>query len=57
VVLAHTDKHEVRNACNRTNYLERRKPLMSWWRDDTNQPTTGNMSLAAKKELKIPNHN
>jgi integrase len=54
--LAHTGKNEVRNAYNRTNYLERRKPVMSWWSDYIDQAATGNMSLAGKKGLKIVNH-
>ncbi len=49
--LAHTGKNEVRNAYNRTNYLERR----SWWSDYIDQAATGNMSLAGKKGLKIIN--
>lgn len=54
--LAHTGKNEVRNAYNRANYLERRKPLMGWWSDYIDQAATGNMSLAGKKALKIVNH-
>ena len=29
--LSHTGKNEVRNAYNRTDYLERRRPLMEFW--------------------------
>jgi integrase len=29
--LAHIDKNTVRAAYNRSQYIERRKPLMSWW--------------------------
>ena len=29
--LAHVDKDEVRRAYNRTDYLERRRVMMSWW--------------------------
>lgn len=29
--LAHSDKNEIRRAYNRSNYLEHRKELMSWW--------------------------
>lgn len=29
--LAHVDKNEVRRAYNRSDYLERRRELMSWW--------------------------
>jgi integrase len=51
--LAHTGKNEVRNAYNRTNYLERRKPVMSWWSDYIDEAATGNMSMTGKKGLKI----
>ncbi|HGF5169764.1 TPA: integrase domain-containing protein, partial [Vibrio parahaemolyticus] len=29
--LAHIDDNQVRSAYNRTDYLERRKPMMCWW--------------------------
>ncbi|WAJ71625.1 integrase domain-containing protein [Catenovulum adriaticum] len=29
--LAHVDKNEVRRAYNRTDYLDRRRPVMKWW--------------------------
>lgn len=54
--LAHTGKNEVRNAYNRTNYLERRKPVMNWWSDYIDQAATGNSSLAGNKVFKIVNH-
>lgn len=54
--LAHTGKNEVRNAYNRTNYLERRKPVMSWWSDYIDKAATGNTSMAGKKGLKVVNH-
>ncbi len=50
--LAHTGKNEVRNAYNRTNYLERRKPIMQWWSDYIEKAATGNMSMTGKKDLK-----
>ncbi len=53
--LAHVDKNEVRNAYNRSNYLERRKPVMSWWSDYIDQAATGNMSMTGKNRLKIVN--
>jgi integrase len=43
--LAHTGKNEVRNAYNRTNYFERRKPIMQWWSDYIEKAATGNMSM------------
>jgi len=54
--LAHTGKNEVRNAYNRTNYLERRKPIMQWWSDYIEKAATGNMSMTGKKGLKIVAH-
>jgi len=53
--LAHTGKNEVRNAYNRTNYLERRKPIMQWWSDYIEKAATGNMSMTGKKGLKLVN--
>lgn len=44
--LAHVDKNEVRRAYNRTDYLERRKPLMIWWSNHIEQAAQGNLSLA-----------
>jgi integrase len=54
--LAHTGKNEVRNAYNRTNYLERRKPIMQWWSDYIEKAATGNMSMTGKKGLQILKH-
>ncbi len=54
--LAHTGKNEVRNAYNRSNYLERRKPVMFWWSDYIDEASTGNMSMTSSKGLKIVNH-
>lgn len=51
--LAHTGKNEVRNAYNRANYLERRKPVMAWWSDHIEQTATGSISLTGKKALKL----
>lgn len=51
--LAHVDKNEVRRAYNRTDYLERRKPLMIWWSNHIEQAAQGNLSLAGSKGLKI----
>ena len=51
--LAHIGKNEVRNAYNRANYLERRKPAMIWWSEYIDEAATGNMSLAGKKGLKM----
>ncbi|RLA51506.1 MAG: integrase, partial [Gammaproteobacteria bacterium] len=51
--LAHIGNNEVRNAYNRANYLERRKPVMKWWSDHIEKAAIGNMSLTGSKGLKI----
>jgi len=51
--LAHVGKNEVRNAYNRAEYIERRKPLMKWWSDCIDQAATGNMSMSGHKGLKV----
>ena len=53
--LAHVGKNEVRNAYNRAEYFERRKPVMQWWSEYIDQAATGNMSLTGKKGLNIIN--
>ena len=53
--LAHVGKNEVRNAYNRAEYLERRKPVMSWWSEYIDKAATGNMSLTGRKTLKLVN--
>ena len=45
--LAHVGKNEVRNAYNRADYIERRKPVMVWWSDYIENSGTGNISLAS----------
>jgi len=54
--LAHVGKNEVRNAYNRTDYLERRKPIMIWWSDYIEKAATGNMGLASSKGLDLVKH-
>lgn len=54
--LAHTGKNEVRSAYNRTNYLERRKPVMIWWSEYIYKAAIGNVSMTGKKGFKIVNH-
>ncbi|MBT0585109.1 integrase domain-containing protein [Alteromonas oceanisediminis] len=50
VCLAHVDKNSVRNAYNRSDYLERRRKIMGWWSDHIEQAAIGNMSLANAKQ-------
>ena len=51
--LAHIGNNEVRNAYNRANYLERRKPVMEWWSEHIEKAATGNMSLTGSKGLAL----
>ena len=51
--LAHIGNNEVRNAYNRANYLERRKPVMEWWSNHIEKAATGNMGLTGNKGLKV----
>lgn len=51
--LAHVDKNQVRSAYNRTDYLERRRPMMSWWSEHITAASEGNVSLASRKGLKL----
>lgn len=51
--LAHTGKNEVRNAYNRTDYLNRRKPVMAWWSEYVDKASSGNVSLTGNKGLAL----
>ncbi|WP_135382099.1 integrase domain-containing protein [Vibrio tasmaniensis] len=51
--LAHVDKNEVRRAYNRTDYLERRRPMMQWWSDHIIQASRGTLSITGYKYLKV----
>jgi len=42
--LAHQEANEVRKAYNRTQYLERRRPLMYWWSEHIDNAATGKIS-------------
>lgn len=53
--LAHTGKNEVRNAYNRTDYLNRRKPVMTWWSEYIDKASTGNTSLSGNKGFSLVN--
>lgn len=54
--LSHVDANTVRRAYNRTDYLERRKPLMCWWSEHIEKAATGNLSLSnAKQNLRLVN--
>lgn len=51
--LAHIGDNEVRNAYNRSEYIQRRIPMMDWWSEHIEKAATGNMSLTGKKNLKL----
>lgn len=51
--LAHVDDNQVRSAYNRTDYLERRRPMMSWWGEYIEEAAKGSLSVTGTKQLKI----
>lgn len=51
--LAHIDKNEVRRAYNRTDYLERRRPMMQWWSEHIIQASQGTLSITGYKSLRV----
>lgn len=51
--LAHVDDNQVRSAYNRTDYLERRRPMMSWWSEHIEEATKGSLSVTGAKQLKV----
>ncbi|ELS4797243.1 tyrosine-type recombinase/integrase [Vibrio alginolyticus] len=46
--LAHVDDNQVRSAYNRTDYLERRRPMMSKWSEHIEEAAKGSFSVAGK---------
>lgn len=51
--LAHVDDNQVRSAYNRTDYLERRRPMMSWWSGYIEEAAKGSLSVTGTRQLKI----
>ena len=51
--LAHVDDNQVRSAYNRTDYLERRRPMMNWWSEHILEAATGCFSVSNIKQLKV----
>ena len=45
--LSHIDKDKVRSAYNRTDYLERRKVIMSWWSEHIEKASNASNSITA----------
>jgi len=52
--LAHVDDSQVRSAYNRTDYLERRRPMMDWWSKHIETACSGSLSITGYKGLKPP---
>lgn len=51
--LAHIDKNEVRATYNRTDYLERRRPMMHWWSEHIETAAQGTGSLTGRKAIRV----
>lgn len=51
--LAHVDDNQVRSAYNRTDYLERRTPMMCWWSGHIEEAASGSLSVAGFKGFKV----
>lgn len=51
--LAHVDDNQVRSAYNRTDYLERRRPMMCWWSGQIEEAAQGSLSVTGTKQLKV----
>ncbi|ANU35684.1 integrase domain-containing protein [Vibrio scophthalmi] len=51
--LAHVDDSQVRAAYNRTDYFERRIPMMSWWSGHINEASKGSLSISGMKSLSL----
>ncbi len=51
--LAHVGDNQVSNAYNRTDYLERRRPMMNWWSEYIVGASTGSNSITGLKGLTL----
>ncbi len=51
--LAHVDDNQVRSAYNRTDYLERRVPMMCWWSGHIGEAAKGSLSVTGTIQLKV----
>ncbi|MFM2482841.1 integrase domain-containing protein [Celerinatantimonas sp. YJH-8] len=50
--LAHVEKNQVRGAYNRTDYLERRIPMMCWWSEHIEKASQGSLSITTTRNLR-----
>ncbi|HIF9097322.1 TPA: integrase domain-containing protein [Photobacterium damselae] len=53
--LAHVDDNQVRSAYNRTDYLDRRRPMMNWWSGYIEEAAQGSLSVTSNKQFKAIN--
>lgn len=53
--LAHTDKNQIRKAYNRSDYLDSRRKLMSWWSEHIEQSSFGSYSVTGSTYLREVN--
>ncbi|MCY4178535.1 MAG: tyrosine-type recombinase/integrase [Endozoicomonadaceae bacterium] len=53
--LSHVGENKVRRAYNRTDYLQRRAPLMCWWSNYIEEAATGNQIAAGREHLSLVN--
>ena len=51
--LAHIDKNAVRRAYNRSDYLQQRRVMMSWWSEYIEQAANGKVGVKGVKALKV----
>ncbi|WP_345876068.1 integrase domain-containing protein [Shewanella algae] len=47
--LSHVDANSVRAAYNRSDFLERRRPMMNWWSEYIETAADGNLSVASTR--------
>ncbi|KJG19742.1 hypothetical protein UB37_16775 [Photobacterium iliopiscarium] len=51
--LAHVDSNQVHSTYNRTDYLERRIPMMGWWSEHIERTAQGSLSVTGRNLLKV----
>ncbi|GGI68237.1 hypothetical protein GCM10009332_01750 [Shewanella gelidii] len=49
--LSHVDSNLVRAAYNRSDFLERRRPMMSWWSGHIAEAAKGSLSVTGTKQF------
>ena len=51
--LAHEDENKIRKAYNRTDYLDRRRPIMQWWSERIERAGEGELLEVGFKSLRV----